>query len=86
TLPKLMGKVGRYVSGRSLQAIRRRGARWQDGYYENEIRGREHFYRVKEYIHGNPVVKGLVALPEEWEQSSAHPQHSGWGTALVWPI
>jgi putative transposase len=44
---------------------------WQDGFHPEAIHS-ETFLRQKvEYIHYNPVRRGLVSTPEEWRYSSA---------------
>ncbi|MGC9315482.1 MAG: REP-associated tyrosine transposase [bacterium] len=44
---------------------------WQEGYHPEEIISREMFLQKAEYIHVNPVRKGLVEEPEAWRYSSA---------------
>lgn len=50
---------------------RERGV-WQPRYWEHRIRDEEDWYRLRDYIHLNPVKHGHVALPEEWPWSSFH--------------
>ena len=40
-------------------------------YWDRYIRDGEHFRRVVEYIHRNPVEAGLCGRAEEWRWSSA---------------
>lgn len=52
---------------------RRRGTAgefWQHGFFDRFVRNKEEFNRRLEYMHCNPVQKGLVRLPEEWRWSS----------------
>jgi putative transposase len=53
---------------------RRRGERglWQRRYWEHAIRDDRDFAAHVEYVHGNPVKHGLVALPREWPYSTIH--------------
>ena len=44
---------------------------WQDGYYDTRIRTAKQFGYVTSYIEQNPVAKGLVDKPEQWDTSSA---------------
>lgn len=45
---------------------------WQaGGGFDRLIRTREEFWREREYIHYNPVKRGLVEHPTEWAWSSA---------------
>ena len=55
----------------------RRGTRdvfhfWQAGPgYDRNIRDDEELLEKMQYIHNNPVKRGLVAVPEDWDWSSA---------------
>ena len=44
---------------------------WMRDYWDRYIRNQEHYHRVVEYIHQNPVKAGLVKRPEDWKWSSA---------------
>jgi putative transposase len=45
---------------------------WQDGGgYDRNIRNSRAMRDVFTYIHNNPVERGLVIRPEDWEWSSA---------------
>jgi putative transposase len=45
---------------------------WQaGGGYDRNLMEPSTIHRVMDYIHGNPVRRGLVAQPEEWAWSSA---------------
>jgi putative transposase len=43
---------------------------WQKRYYDFNVRNREQFADKLDYIHRNPVKRGLCACPEDWESSS----------------
>jgi putative transposase len=45
---------------------------WQEGYHPQAIPTDEIMLQKLEYLHNNPVKRGLVALPEHWRYSSAH--------------
>ena len=45
---------------------------WQEGVHPQEIDGDEMMGQKLDYIHNNPVVRGLVVGPEHWRFSSAH--------------
>ncbi|WP_458734773.1 REP-associated tyrosine transposase [Zobellella taiwanensis] len=47
---------------------------WQPEYWDRYIRNQEHFDRVVEYIHQNPVKAGLVSQASNWAWSSIHHQ------------
>jgi putative transposase len=45
---------------------------WQNGGgYDRNIRDHRELRRVIDYVHENPVKKGLVEKPEDWFWSSA---------------
>ncbi len=44
---------------------------WQEGFHPKMIINEEMFRQKIEYIHYNPVRRGLVAKPEDWLYSSA---------------
>jgi putative transposase len=46
---------------------------WHREYWDRYMRDEDHFRQAVEYIHQNPVKAGLVARPEDWRWSSAHP-------------
>ncbi|KAA3631397.1 MAG: hypothetical protein DWP97_13140 [Calditrichaeota bacterium] len=43
---------------------------WQRKYYDHNCRTKETTIEKINYCHNNPVVKGLVTKPEDWEWSS----------------
>jgi REP element-mobilizing transposase RayT len=45
---------------------------WQDGYRPKIIDTDEIWDQKVDYIHYNPVKRGLVSHPEDWRYSSAH--------------
>lgn len=44
---------------------------WQEGYHPQWITSEDMFTEKADYIHHNPVKRGLVTLPEHWLYSSA---------------
>ena len=44
---------------------------WQDGFHPEAIYSETFLNQKVEYIHYNPVRRGLVSRPEEWRYSSA---------------
>ena len=45
---------------------------WQEGSHPQAIRSDEMMQQKRDYLHQNPVKRGLVVLPEHWRYSSAH--------------
>jgi putative transposase len=46
---------------------------WQRGFTDHRIREREDFEKHRQYIHNNPVVRGLVDRAPEYRYCSAYP-------------
>ena len=46
------------------------GSLWQKRYYDRNLRSYDDFVEKLRYIHRNPVKRGLVAKPEDWNWSS----------------
>ena len=45
---------------------------WQEGTHPQEIGSDEMMRQKVDYIHNNPVARGMVVGPEHWRYSSAH--------------
>ncbi len=48
-----------------------RSSLWQRDYWDRYIRDQDHFATVVDYIEMNPVMAGLVSLPQDWRFGSA---------------
>jgi REP element-mobilizing transposase RayT len=53
---------------------------WQEGVHPQSIPTDEIMLQKLEYLHHNPVKRGLVATPEHWRYSSAHERLAGGAT------
>ena len=71
TLPKLMHDFMSYVGRNTASVLSCHDTNWQDGYYDTHVKTAKQFEYVAYYIEQNPVVKGLVDSPEQWDASSA---------------
>ena len=61
----------KYVSARRLNRLRQsHGALWQHQFWDRFVRCEKEFHERLDYMHLNPVRKGLVARPEDWRWSS----------------
>ena len=49
----------------------RKGAFWEDDYFDRFIRDGDHLWRVIRYIESNPVKARLVPCAADWLWSSA---------------
>ena len=47
-----------------------RGSFWEKRYYDRNVRDYREFTLTLQYLHRNPVARGLVVAPEEWKWSS----------------
>ena len=45
---------------------------WQEGFHPQKILDDAMMLQKLDYMHNNPVARGLVASPEHWRYSSAH--------------
>lgn len=70
-LPKFMHAFMSYGAGKTCGLLQLHGTSWQDGYYDTRVKTSKQFQFVTRYIEQNPVVKGLVEKPDEWDASSA---------------
>jgi REP element-mobilizing transposase RayT len=75
-LSDLMRRIGSYTANRIRRLLELDQPMWQaDGFFDRACRNDKEVYDAVEYVHDNPVRKGLMAVPEEWPFSSAHPKH-----------
>ena len=72
TLPKFMHDLMSYIGAKTSKLANGHETSWQDRYYDTAVKTAKQFEYVAYYIEQNPVVKGLVERPEDWEGSSAH--------------
>ncbi|MBK8553026.1 MAG: transposase [Ignavibacteria bacterium] len=56
---------------------------WQEGYHPQEMTNSIMLKQKIEYIHNNPVRKGLVSRPENWKYSSAGYYLTGQQSELI---
>jgi putative transposase len=68
----LRGTVSSVVHALKLSVTMRRAERpfWQARYYDFNVHNGEKRVEKLRYMHRNPVVRGLVAKPEDWPWSS----------------
>jgi len=68
TLAQAMQSLKQGVARRL--ALRAEDSFWQARYYDFNVWSHRKFIEKLRYIHRNPVKRGLVAKPEDWEWSS----------------
>jgi putative transposase len=71
TLPKFMHSLMSHVAAKTSALLSSRGCAWQDTYYETRVRTARQFRYIAYYIEQNPVKKGRVENPGDWDGSSA---------------
>jgi putative transposase len=75
SVPFIMQEIKK-GSARLINKARGKGGKlWMDEYYEHVVRGRKGLVEKIQYVHGNPVRKGLVETEEAYPFSSANPQY-----------
>jgi REP element-mobilizing transposase RayT len=58
------------------RALATKGPLWQEGFHDHALRRTEDIGQVVDYIHGNPVRRGLAVVAEAWPWSSASPEYA----------
>jgi putative transposase len=72
-LPRLMNSLKVASMQAAINGSRHTtGALWQARYYDHVIRNAGEHRGTLEYMHGNPVRKGLVKTAGEWRWPSIH--------------
>ena len=70
TVPRLMDAL-KVAAMRRVNARRgKRDALWQPRYFDEIIRTVKQYRDTQQYMHFNPVTKGLVSKPGDWAWSS----------------
>jgi putative transposase len=72
TISRVMESIK--VSSNSLlnTARRQQGQIWQPRFFDRALRTVKEYFEKVEYIHQNPVRRGLVRRAEDWPWSSIH--------------
>lgn len=73
----LVNEPQRALLSKAIQALKlsvsmrsRERPFWQAHYYDFNVLSHEKFVEKLRYIHRNPVIRGLVASPEQWPWTS----------------
>jgi len=77
SLQDIMRQIGSFSSRKINEICGKSGRIWQAGYYDRGIRRSEDIMEISDYVHNNPVRKGLVTKPDDWPYSSLSPQYYG---------
>jgi len=73
TLERALQLIKGGFSFRATKELGFGGEIWQTSFYDRRVRDIKEYYACREYIHLNPVNRGLASLPEEYLFSSARP-------------
>jgi len=68
--PETLANAMHFLKLSFTKRLRRPGSFWQKRYYDRNLRDATEFDEKLGYIHLNPVKRGLVKGPAEWEWSS----------------
>ena len=67
----VVGSWKRYTARQANSLLGRRGAFWQEDYWDRFVRDKNHLMATIDYIERNPVAAGLATATEDWRWSSA---------------
>ena len=74
--PKTIALVMESIKVASTRQINTRqqnsGRLWKGRFFDRALRTVKEYHETVEYIHGNPVRRGLVARPQDWKWSSVY--------------
>ena len=75
----LVGSLARAIQALKLSVAVQRHEKpfWQRRYYDFNVHSEKKRIEKLRYMHRNPVVRGLVAKPEDWKWSSFHHYATG---------
>jgi len=51
---------------------------WEEEYHDHQLRTEERVWATIEYVHDNPVRRGLCARAEDWPWSTANARYRDW--------
>jgi REP element-mobilizing transposase RayT len=74
-LSQVMNSFKGYTGKKINELLQRRGDVWQSAYHDHLVRDEKDFRTRLEYMHANPVRRGLVRLVTEYRFSSANPKY-----------
>ncbi|TES93221.1 MAG: hypothetical protein E3J87_02755 [Candidatus Cloacimonadota bacterium] len=72
---QIMHSIKSYTANKINEFLKRKGNLWQQSFWEYTIPNRKILLQKVQYVHNNPVRKGLCNTPEEYPFSSANPRY-----------
>jgi putative transposase len=73
TLERALQLIKGGFSFRAKKELGFGGEIWEKSFYDRRVRDWQEYCAFREYIHSNPVKKGLAGTAEEYPYSSAKP-------------
>jgi len=73
TLERALQLIKGGFSFRAKRELGFHGEIWEKGFYDRRVRDWEEYSAFRQYIHRNPVKRGLAQVAEEYPYSSARP-------------
>ena len=77
SLSEVIGSIDNFISQKTRKPSKPCFVLWQTGFHDHHLRSKEPVEHYISYIHMNPVRRGLVEKPEDWEWSSANRRFQG---------
>ena len=74
TLERALQLIKGGFSFRARKELGFGGEIWQTSFYDRRVRDLQEYSAFREYIHHNPMKKGLAAVAEHYAYSSARPE------------
>ncbi len=71
TLERALQLIKGGFSFRAKSELGFRGEIWEKSFYDRRVRDWEEYLAFRQYIHKNPVKRGLAPVPEEYPYGSA---------------
>ena len=78
SLSHVMESFKGYTGKTINELINRHGPVWQSAYHDHLVRDRKDFETRLNYMHDNPVRKGLAHFEDEFTFSTASPWYTSW--------
>lgn len=72
SLATILHSIKSFSAQKINKLLDRRGALWLDESYDRIVRDEKEFLEKWNYIRNNPVTKGLIEFPEDWDGIYQH--------------
>ncbi|HUT73938.1 MAG TPA: transposase [Armatimonadota bacterium] len=72
SISKVMASFKRHSARNINKHLGRKGQVWREEFFDHMLRTNEHLEQLADYIHDNPVRRGLAPSARDWPFSSWH--------------